>query len=127
MTYRFSLPLLYMLGLFLLSSIPGTEDPENTIQALLLWVSPNFQNLLHIPIFAGLAYSWYWAFSVTKKTHKSSIVLAILLSLGYALFDETYQISVPGRYGSLTDFLLDSIGIGLVTLISKRTISTEQT
>lgn len=127
MTYRFVFPLFYMLGLFLLSSIPATEAPENAMEALLLWVSPNFQNLLHIPIFAGFTYSWFWAFSATNKPYKSSILLASFLSLSYAIFDELYQINVPGRYGSLTDLILDSVGIGLAILISKQTTSLKQT
>jgi VanZ family protein len=102
-----------MTGLFILSSIPGTESPDNAMEALLLWVSPSFQNLLHTPVYAGLTYSWFWAFLANNQRKKYSLFLAIFCSLIYAFFDEIYQTYMPGRYGSLTDLLLDALGIGL--------------
>ena len=50
-------PLLYMLAIFGLSSVPGVipEDAPAPYQ-IFNWAPPQVQNLLHIPVYAGLAF-----------------------------------------------------------------------
>ena len=111
---RLLVPILYTAGLLLLSSIPA-DKPETAVEEFLVWLPPNIQNLLHIPVFAGLAYSWFWALSATKK-FSPSLFLAVIFALAYAGIDEFYQTTVPGRFGSWTDLIFDAIGIGFCSL-----------
>ena len=115
--WRILLPLAYMAGLFLLSSVPG-DDPEvaGAGGAILQWLTPQWQNLLHIPIYAGPAASWLWA--LAGRPRHTWLLLAFVLTVAWAVFDESYQTTVPGRYGSVTDLALNVIGASLAVALA---------
>ena len=50
------------------------------------------------------------------------LLLAFMLTSGYASFDELRQVFHPGRTGLMEDVILDSVG-GLVGIISSYLIS----
>lgn len=101
-------PLAWMTLLFVLSSIPG---PTADRTGWLSWVTPPIQNLLHVPIYAVL--SLLWLNALTKKTIATGqhYVMAIAISMAWATFEETYQTLIPGRYGSVSDLVLDVLGV----------------
>jgi VanZ like protein len=109
-------PLAYMAGIFLLSSIPdtGAIDDEFSLELLLRWVAPDIQNILHIPLFGGLAWCWYWALQEWTERFRTLIIAPLIISSTFSVFDEIYQLSVPGRFGSLSDVFLNLLGIGLM-------------
>jgi len=103
-----------MLGIFALSSIPDTGRIESQIDKIFHWVSPELQNLLHIPLFGGLAGCWYWALKPWVNNTNSRIITAFIFTMIYSFYDEYHQLSVPGRFGSFTDLGLNAIGSILV-------------
>lgn len=107
-------PLLYMAGIFGLSSIPDHGAANDTLNPL-AWLSPNAQNILHLPVFGGLASLWFWALRHWIARSRYKYLLALIITLVYGLLDEWHQTFVPGRFGSLTDAGFDFIGavIGL--------------
>ena len=107
---RIIIPLTYMLGIFALSSIPDTGRIESQVDKIFHWVSPELQNLLHIPLFGGLAGSWYWALIPWISGVKNRIITAFIVTMIYSFSDEYHQLSVPGRFGSFTDLGLNAIG-----------------
>jgi len=111
---RIFIPLAYMLGIFALSSIPDTGRIESQIDKIFHWVSPELQNLLHIPLFGGLAGCWYWALKPWVNNTNSRIITAFIFTMIYSFYDEYHQLSVPGRFGSFTDLGLNAIGSILV-------------
>ena len=115
---RLLVPLAYMAGLLLLSSIPGnqTESPEGPMGQLFQWVEPQLQNLLHVPLYAGLAASWLWALASHPMQRVTRLSITLLVTLIWAALDETYQLSVPGRYSSLTDMALNALGACLAVV-----------
>lgn len=109
---RFVLPLVYMLGIFALSSLPGDSSNGGSFVGLL---PPNLQNFLHIPLFAGLAFSWLYALKKhLRYTLLIQALIAFAISVIYGITDELHQMVVPGRYASATDIALDAVGAGLV-------------
>jgi len=115
-TSRLSLlvPVVYVMGLFALSSVPGTVDPAmGAIPTVFIWVPPNLQNALHVPVFGMLA--WLWCWSLRSWTGRFAIRLTAAAGLAglYAVTDEWYQSTVPGRFASLGDLALNLIGIAL--------------
>jgi len=46
-----------------------------------------------------------------KKAKKSKIILAIIISVIFAILDEVHQIFVPYRGAGVEDVLIDSLGI----------------
>ena len=111
---RIFIPLTYMLGIFVLSSIPDTGRIETQVDKIFHWVSPQLQNLLHIPLFGGLAGCWYWALKPWIHGVNRKVTTAFILTMIYSFFDEYHQLSVPGRFGSFTDLGLNAIGSILI-------------
>lgn len=102
-------PLLYMAGIFCLSSIPDYGTANSSLNPL-AWIAPNVQNFLHLPVYAGLATLWFWALRHWLAEFGYRIVLTLIVTVGFGLFDEWHQTFVPGRYGSLTDAGFNVIG-----------------
>lgn len=120
---RYLLPLSYMAVLFCVSSIPG-QVMEVTPGLRL--ITPNLQNLLHVPVYGGLALSWWWALEPQVHAVRSRLIAAFVLTVLYGLVDEIWQLYIPGRYGSITDLALDAFGaivaLWAVALRSTRSI-----
>lgn len=113
--WRLLLPLAYMGALLLLSSVPG-RGVDGPAGELFQWIAPQWQNLLHIPLYGGLAASWLWALAAQPVGHTARLALALLLTLVWGAVDEAYQSGIAGRYGSLTDMALNAAGAVLVVL-----------
>ena len=110
------LPPLTLMGLmFVLSSIP--MDGATVHIGFLLTLKPALQNFLHIPLFGLLAYLWLNALTKNGCPVKKKLIITIIITLGYGLLDEFHQTFVPGRYGSLSDIILNIVGIATGTVI----------
>lgn len=62
----------------------------------------------------------------SPSTPRRNIYLAAVFSLVFAASDEYHQTFVPERGGTIQDTLIDSLGIGLVTIVSLRRLSRER-
>ena len=111
--WPFLLPVAYMGLVLALSSIPGTPQPdEPESYALFRWVPPRLQNLLHLPEYALLAWLWCRALGASDGlSGPARLAVAAVVSIAFAFIDEAYQMTIPGRYASLTDLLLNTIGV----------------
>jgi glycopeptide antibiotics resistance protein len=110
-----ALTLSYMAGIYWLSSIPGNIDPEDAaIYGIIAWTPPALQNLLHIPLFGILAWLWYRTLRCWFASPRVLLSSSFLLAAGYGAIDECHQLQVPGRYASLTDIALNTLGVLLV-------------
>ncbi|MBK6279551.1 MAG: VanZ family protein [Gammaproteobacteria bacterium] len=114
---RLLLPLACMTAIFALSSIPDTATPETGLESALCWASPELQNLLHIPLFGGLAWCWHWGLRSWVKQERWRFGAALAVTLAYAVLDEIHQLGVPGRFGSLTDVVLNAVGAVLALAV----------
>jgi len=121
--YRLIAPILYGTCIYLLSSIPGNLSSNSNPSFLLSLVPSSLQNLLHIPLFAGLTSCLLWALAPIKR-QKQTYLIVLAVSLVFAVSDEVHQMYVPGRFGSMSDAILDSIGIVLSIFIHKKKFST---
>ena len=108
-------PLLLMGAIFILSSIPGKMDDDHALR-FLTELDPQLQNLLHIPMFGMLQWLWLRAFVKAGKTGGRTIFVCVGITTAYGLIDEFHQLFVPGRYASLTDVLLNLVGVAAGTL-----------
>ena len=106
--WRLSLPFAYMLALYALSSITGDQD--TVAGALFILVQPQWQNLLHVPLYGGLTACWIWAMRAWPLSRNSLLIISLLLAATWGLLDEIHQANVPGRFGSTTDMLLNVCG-----------------
>ena len=111
----YSLPLGLMALIFVLSSIPGKI--RNPRLRFLTELDPQWQNLLHVPLFGLLQFLWLRALVRSGMPRGKAILLGCAISLGYGVFDEWHQMFVPGRFASLTDMSLNLVGVALATVI----------
>ena len=107
---RWLLTLLLTIFIVALSITPVRSRPGDTA---FHWIVENtaapVQKLAHVAVYALLAMLVMWALeSVGPKVGRVVLTLAIVVSLGAAL--EWYQLQVPGRFGSLTDVVLNFAG-----------------
>ncbi len=90
----------YWLVLFICTHLPPSALPPLRVN----------DKLIHACAFAGLAFLIAWAVP-TKKTHLHyNTVIAALIAIVYAAFDELLQIPV-GRTADWLDFSADCFGI----------------
>jgi VanZ family protein len=101
-------PIFLMFLIFTESSIPMDGGPNNI--AFLTSLNPTLQNLLHIPLYGVLAFLWSRVFLKNGFSYKKIVLLALFITISYGCLDELHQTFVPGRYGSLVDICLDSLG-----------------
>jgi VanZ family protein len=65
---------------------------------------------MHVAVYALLTVLWVWTLQAIESwLPKLLLAFALSLSIGVAL--EWYQMSVPGRFGTITDVLLNGIGV----------------
>lgn len=101
--------LVYMLGIFILSSIPSLAPPD-----LGLHSEDKIAHVFEFSIFGILL-----GRSGLSQRMPSKKVYFILLAIGtlYAVMDEVHQMFVPNRFASPWDALADMIGLSIGLLI----------
>jgi VanZ family protein len=119
--YRWLLTLAFMAVIVVLSLTPDQGRPDDSVfQWLVAITSPPVQKFLHVVVFAILALLWMWTLAdVESRLVRILLTLLCSVVLGVAL--EWFQTQVPGRFGTITDVLLNIagtvIGIGLAVLL----------
>lgn len=106
--WYFALSIGYMVVIWALSSVPGSEDPPRHWLFRFIHSLPGGDKTAHVIEYAGLA------FLLAHALDNPFLVLAA--SIAYGLVDEIHQSFVPLRDAGWPDLLADTIGtlIGLV-------------
>ncbi len=102
----------YMAMLLILSAIPDTSSPENHFMLL----SPTIQNLAHVPAYGFLALLWIFNLRSSGTPRAQAVMAAMIIATVYGLLMELLQTTVPGRFPSLLDGLLNVAGIVIFTV-----------
>ena len=108
--YKLLALITYGTCIYLLSSIPGEPTNNSNPSFLLSLIPSSLQNLLHIPLYAGLTSCLLWVLAPIGQK-KPIYIIVFSACLAFAVSDEAHQIYVPGRFGSLSDVVLDAVGI----------------
>jgi VanZ like family len=87
--------------IFLVSNITGVAGTGKGF---------NFSTIYHFGIFFMFTFFLLISIKGKNKLDKKYLLVVILISIFYAITDEFHQLFVPGRFSSLTDILVDSIG-----------------
>lgn len=111
-------PILYMVGILALSSIPGNASSGEALH--LGSVPPKLQNALHVPLYALLTLLWLWAAQNCAGSVRVKIASIACFCIGFAIVDELYQTTIHGRDGSVSDVGLDTLGICLCAWLVHR-------
>lgn len=105
----FIFTLLIAIEIFAFSSIPGNAISSGGS----VW----FSRLYHMTIFFLFNFFLLILIQGNKKINFKKVIIILIISLVYAASDEIHQIFVPFRGPGIDDFLTDSIGIFLSTII----------
>ena len=116
--YRWAISLIFVAIVIVLSISPGIARPGDSI---FVWLVANtatpVQKTMHVAVYAVLAFLWIWTLqSVESKPLRFSLAFLIAASLGGVL--EWQQTRIPGRYGTITDLMLNLAGTLLGMLIA---------
>jgi VanZ family protein len=104
------LALVWLGGLYWLSSRPDLSTTEQNAMARIV------SNLMHAPLFAGLAF--YCLKSVSGQTVSwNACGVVVLVTTACAALLEWHQSFVPGRQASVSDLLIDLLGTCAMLLI----------
>ncbi len=113
---RLIITLLLLAAIVTISVVPGRPQPGDSVFVWLVAVTPTpLQKLMHFITYAMLAMLLMWSLErINSMSHRIVLALAVTVTLGSFL--EWYQTSVPGRFGTLADAVLNAIGatVGVV-------------
>jgi VanZ family protein len=105
--------LLWMAGIFALSSLPSLHSPFGHFYDLIL------RKLAHIGVYAGLTILLSLALQQHTDSTRRAWLLAVLIAGAYALTDEWHQTIVPGRHGNFRDVGIDMLGVAAGYALNK--------
>jgi hypothetical protein len=93
--------------IFLISSIPGKKPIISGV---------DLATIYHAMVFFLFNFFLLVSINGNKKISVKFLLIAIIISIFYAILDEMHQFFVPLRNSSINDILIDNIGIFLSTL-----------
>lgn len=114
-----------MVALYVVATLPAHPTPPSPPPAAIGWMSWSLlNNILHVPAYLLLA--WVLYFCVNGRANPPvAVVIAVTIAAAYGGLMELMQISVPGRYASLTDMVLNTAGATAgAALAARRAIRT---
>ena len=101
-----------------LSVTPGRDQTDDSFFVWLVVNTPTLmQKLMHIAVYASLAFLLAWSLE-NIGPRPLRLVVALLLAVGLGAGLEWYQTSVPGRFGTLVDVLLNAGGALMGLLVA---------
>jgi len=107
---RWSITLSFVVILIVLSVTPGNSQKDDSIFAWLVVSTPTLvQKIMHVAAYAALSFLWVWTLLHIKQ-EPVRLATAFVLTLGIGVALEWFQTMVPGRFGTLFDIFLNSLG-----------------
>lgn len=116
---RWVVTLIFVAIVVALSISPGEERSGRNIFVWIIVRTPTLlQKIMHVATYAALAMSWMWALD-SIESRSVRIALTIIVTIGLGAVLEWYQTRVPGRFGTLFDVFLNTIGtlIGIIAAL----------
>ncbi len=99
------LTLLWMLLIFVSSSIPSYEFPQVSF-----WGWAKLIHLIYFGVFCYLVRNVIQEQKIFPALARSPYLFAILFVAFYGMTDEIHQFFTPGRHAQVTDVLIDTLG-----------------
>ena len=102
-------PIAYMIGILGFASVPDTQDYANS------WFSLNaiVNNFLHIPAYGILVFLWFRALRQKFHSKHRCLFYAVGITMAFGILQELLQSFARGRFVSLADIGLNTMGIAL--------------
>ena len=118
-TVRLIATLMLIAVIVALSVVPGRAQPGDSVFAWLVSMTPvPLQKLMHGVAYATLTLLWMWTLEkIVSVPTQIALGFTVPVTIGAAL--EWYQMSVPGRFGTLKDIMINALGsiVGLTAAL----------
>ena len=99
-----------------LSVIPGIARPgDNAFVWIVINTPTLLQKTMHVVAYAALVVLWMWTLESVESLFVR-IALTMIVTVGLGALLEWQQTRVPGRFGTIFDVLLNTLGaaVGLI-------------
>ncbi len=97
-------------ALFFASTLPGRAEAGDSVFVWLMAATPTpLQKALHVCVYAALTMLWSWTLE-NLQLKSVRLILPIALAISFGALMEWYQTKVPGRFGTLFDVALNTVG-----------------
>ena len=108
-------PPVAMMALIFFLSAQSSSGDHSTFELVL-------RKMAHVTEYAVLTLLWARAVAGlgAARNVRTTLALAVALSLAYAATDEFHQAFVAGRHGTPVDVLIDAIGMTIAYLVGTR-------
>ncbi|MHA2362723.1 MAG: VanZ family protein [Candidatus Hodarchaeales archaeon] len=87
---------------------------------------PHLDKILHFLAWLVLGFSLRLSFYGYFKQPWKRVLIAILLGSFYGIFDEIHQSFVPTRVADITDWLADTLGAIIGSILGEQTLSADE-
>jgi VanZ family protein len=115
-----AIALALMFALYLVATLPAQTPPPSLPPAATGWISWSLlNNILHVPAYLLLAWVLYFCVN-GKASPTAAVLIAVMIATAYGGLMELMQISVPGRYASLGDMVLNALGATAGAMLAAR-------
>jgi glycopeptide antibiotics resistance protein len=109
-----------MTGLYLTATIPADPGSPTALQTATSWMSWSLlNNILHVPAYFLLAWVLFFCVSGNGGARRATGI-AIGVAVAYGALLELAQSGVPGRYASLGDVALNTLGAAAGAMLAAR-------
>ena len=109
-------PLFWMSFIFLLSNQQRVSVTQTYLYDFIIFKT------LHVTEFAVLFFLLFRAFHKTNIPLSYQFLFSIVISILFATSDETHQLFIPTREGTIRDILIDTFGIIIMYSIVRKYI-----
>lgn len=123
-------PALWMLFILPLNPLLTADHTSSVFTPLLFWLAPSadpttidglhtlVRKIGHFFAYAMLTFLLFRAFRGSRNGFAAKwLLFAGFISLGYSALDESLQMLIPTRTGSLSDWIIDALGIVVCIVI----------
>ena len=117
--YRLVITLVLVGFVIALSIAPGIERPGDSMFSwLVVTTATPVQKAMHVAVYAALALLWMWTLE-SVESRLARIALTLVATVGLGAILEWQQTRVPGRFGTVSDVLLNLVGavLGLLAAL----------
>ena len=119
-TLRLLITLMFMVALLIASVIPGRFQAGDSVFVWVVATTPSLvQNVLHVCLYAILTTLWAWTLEALESV-PARLFVALTLAVGFGALMEWFQTSIPGRFGTFYDVMLNTVGATIGLLVATR-------
>ena len=116
---RIAVTAVFMAAILGLSVVPSEPQPGDSVFIFLVAATPTLlQKTMHVCFYGTLTALWVWTLRGLPEP-TARLTAAFLIAASYGALMEGLQLFIPGRFATLYDVMLNSLGAASGLLIAR--------